>query len=186
MGRIKDVAGQEKTGFRGLWPRRPRLAQAFGLGMTRRWQGCQRQVAHRRDVCREADHLDLVAPLTSRSTQGQRRDHVRSAAGDARMLRGLRRRRPRLARFDDMDEVTRNGSVEPQAEGSLEGEFAYDNSDESTLKAKPWQQPALKARRAWLGDVIQAQSDRRGDCPHIHSKLRGPFFGPAHTYQAVA
>lgn len=40
--------------------------------------------------------------------------------------------------FDEMDEVTGNGSVELQADGSLKGEFAYDNGDESTLKAKPW------------------------------------------------
>ncbi|MFY9624091.1 MAG: hypothetical protein WAJ91_06850, partial [Rhodoplanes sp.] len=31
-----------------------------------------------------------------------------------------------------------DGSVELRANGSLEGEFAYDNGDEATLKARPW------------------------------------------------
>jgi hypothetical protein len=40
--------------------------------------------------------------------------------------------------FDEGDEVNGDGFVELQPDGSLEGEFAYDNGDESTLKARPW------------------------------------------------
>ncbi len=40
--------------------------------------------------------------------------------------------------FDEGDEVRGDGFVELQPDGSLEGEFAYDNGDESTLKARPW------------------------------------------------
>ena len=40
--------------------------------------------------------------------------------------------------FDEGDEVTGEGWVELQSDGSLIGEFAYDNGDESTLKALPW------------------------------------------------
>ncbi|EJW09307.1 hypothetical protein A33M_1651 [Rhodovulum sp. PH10] len=35
------------------------------------------------------------------------------------------------------DEVRGDGFVELQLDGSLEGEFAYDNGDDSTLKARP-------------------------------------------------
>ena len=40
--------------------------------------------------------------------------------------------------FDEGDEVTGEGWLELQSDGSLTGEFAYDNGDESTLKALPW------------------------------------------------
>jgi hypothetical protein len=40
--------------------------------------------------------------------------------------------------FDEMDEVTGEGWVELQPDGSLIGEFAYHNGDESTLRARPW------------------------------------------------
>ena len=40
--------------------------------------------------------------------------------------------------FDEGDEVNGDGFAELQPDGSLEGEFAYHNGDESTLKAKPW------------------------------------------------
>ena len=40
--------------------------------------------------------------------------------------------------FGEIDEVTGDGWVELQADGSLIGEFAYDNGDESTLRARPW------------------------------------------------
>jgi hypothetical protein len=40
--------------------------------------------------------------------------------------------------FDEMDEVTGDGWVELQDDGSLIGEFAYGNGDESTLRARPW------------------------------------------------
>ena len=40
--------------------------------------------------------------------------------------------------FDEMDEVAGDGWVELQADGSLTGEFAYDNGDESLLRARPW------------------------------------------------
>ena len=40
--------------------------------------------------------------------------------------------------FDEMDEVTGEGWVELQPDGSLIGEFAYDDGDESTLRARPW------------------------------------------------
>ena len=38
---------------------------------------------------------------------------------------------------DEGDEVRGDGFVELQPDGSLEGEFAYDNGDDSTLKARP-------------------------------------------------
>jgi hypothetical protein len=41
------------------------------------------------------------------------------------------------AGFDEGDEVTGEGWVELQSDGSLIGEFAYDNGDQSTLKAMP-------------------------------------------------
>jgi hypothetical protein len=37
-----------------------------------------------------------------------------------------------------MDEVRGEGWVELQDDRSLIGEFAYDNGDESDLKAVPW------------------------------------------------
>ncbi len=40
--------------------------------------------------------------------------------------------------FDEMDEVRGEGWVELQDDRSLIGEFAYDNGDESHLKAVPW------------------------------------------------
>jgi len=40
--------------------------------------------------------------------------------------------------FDEMDEVRGEGWVELQDDHSLIGEFAYDNGDESDLKAVPW------------------------------------------------
>jgi len=39
---------------------------------------------------------------------------------------------------DEMDEVTGEGWVELQVDGSLIGGFAYDNGDESTFRACPW------------------------------------------------
>jgi len=36
-----------------------------------------------------------------------------------------------------------------------------------------------------LSNVIQAQSDRRGDCPRIRSKLGEASFGVAHAHQAL-
>ena len=87
----------------------------------------------------EADHLDLVEPAyialdgkgRGEIVFGARRATLEcSAVSDAADFD--------WHGFDEMDEVTGNGSVELQADGSLEGEFAYDNGDESTLKAKPW------------------------------------------------
>jgi hypothetical protein len=40
--------------------------------------------------------------------------------------------------FDEMDEVRGEGWVELQDDRSLIGEFAYDNGDESELRAVPW------------------------------------------------
>lgn len=40
--------------------------------------------------------------------------------------------------FDEMDEVAGEGWVELQADGSLTGEFDYNNGDESTLRARKW------------------------------------------------
>lgn len=40
--------------------------------------------------------------------------------------------------FDEMDEARGEGWVELQDDRSLIGEFAYDNGDESDLKAVPW------------------------------------------------
>jgi hypothetical protein len=34
--------------------------------------------------------------------------------------------------------VAEHRSVTLMPDGTLEGEFAYDNGDESTLKARPW------------------------------------------------
>ena len=39
--------------------------------------------------------------------------------------------------FDEMDEVSGDGSAEPLDDGSIEIEFAYHNGDEAILKAKP-------------------------------------------------
>jgi hypothetical protein len=39
---------------------------------------------------------------------------------------------------DEGDEVRGDGFVELLPDGSLEGELAYDNGDESSLKARPW------------------------------------------------
>lgn len=38
---------------------------------------------------------------------------------------------------DESEEVRGDGFVELQLDDSLEGEFAYDNGDDSTLEAKP-------------------------------------------------
>jgi hypothetical protein len=47
-------------------------------------------------------------------------------------------RRRRLTQLRRGDEVTGEGWLELQSDGTLIGEFAYDNGDESTLKALPW------------------------------------------------
>jgi hypothetical protein len=41
------------------------------------------------------------------------------------------------AGFDEMDEVTGDGSAELLDDGSIEITFAYHNGDEAVLKAKP-------------------------------------------------
>ncbi|MTW19308.1 hypothetical protein GJ689_24255 [Rhodoplanes serenus] len=38
---------------------------------------------------------------------------------------------------DEGDEVRGDGFVELQPDGSFQGEFAYDNGDDSTFKARP-------------------------------------------------
>ena len=40
------------------------------------------------------------------------------------------------AGFDEMDEVSGDGSIEMLDDGSIEIEFAYHNGDEAVLKAK--------------------------------------------------
>jgi hypothetical protein len=39
---------------------------------------------------------------------------------------------------DEMDEASGDGWAELQADGSLEGEIAFDNGDESAFKARRW------------------------------------------------
>jgi hypothetical protein len=40
--------------------------------------------------------------------------------------------------FDEMGEVKGDGFAELQLNGIIEGEFAYDNGDQSTLRARRW------------------------------------------------
>ena len=87
----------------------------------------------------EADHLDLVEPAYI-ALDGKGRGEIVFGALRATLGCGVASDEADFDwhGFDEMDEVTGNGSVELQADGSLEGEFAYDNGDESTLTAKPW------------------------------------------------
>ena len=87
----------------------------------------------------EADHLDLVAPAYI-TLDGEGGGEIVFGALRATLECGVASDAADFDwhGFDDMDQVTGNGSVELQADGSREGEFAYDNGDESTLKARPW------------------------------------------------
>ena len=40
--------------------------------------------------------------------------------------------------LDDGDEVNGTGSITLMTDGTIKGEFVYDNGDETTLKARPW------------------------------------------------
>lgn len=87
----------------------------------------------------ETDHLDLVEPAYI-ALDGKGRGEIVFGALRATLECGVASDAADFDwhGFDEMDEVTGNGSVELQPNGSLDGEFAYDNGDESSLNAKPW------------------------------------------------
>ena len=103
----------------------------------------------------EADHLDLVEPAYI-TLDGKGGGEIVFGALRAALECGVAWTAPTSTSAASMKwaKSQETAPVERQADGSLEGEFAYDNGDKSTLKAKPWQQPALNARRARLSDVI--------------------------------
>jgi hypothetical protein len=85
----------------------------------------------------DRDHLDLCGPVTMTITEygrgeiafgalqaGLDIEYSRSSIGFA------------LEGFDEMDEVSGDGSAELLDDGSIEIEFAYHNGDEAVLKAK--------------------------------------------------
>ena len=85
----------------------------------------------------ERDHLDLCEPAMMTIT-----DHGRGEIAFGALQAGLDIEYSRSSvgftweGFDEMDEVSRDGSAELLDDGSIEIEFAYHNSDEAVLKAK--------------------------------------------------
>jgi hypothetical protein len=85
----------------------------------------------------DRDHLDLCGPATITIA-----DHGRGEIAFGALQAGLDIEYSRSAvgftweGFDEMDEVSGDGSAELLDDGSIEIEFAYHNGDEAVLKAK--------------------------------------------------
>ena len=85
----------------------------------------------------ERDHLDLCGPAMMTIT-----DHGRGEIAFGALQAGLDIEYSRSSvgftweGFDEMDEVSGDGSAELLDDGSIEIEFAYHNGDEAVLKAK--------------------------------------------------
>jgi hypothetical protein len=85
----------------------------------------------------DRDHLDLCGPAMITIT-----DHGRGEIAFGALQAGLDIEYSRSSvgftweGFDEMDEVSGDGSAELLDDGSIEIEFAYHNGDEAVLKAK--------------------------------------------------
>ena len=83
------------------------------------------------------DHLDLCGPAMITIT-----DHGRGEIAFGALQAGLDLEYSRTSigftweGFDEMDEVSGDGSAELLDDGTIEIEFAYRNGDEADLKAK--------------------------------------------------
>jgi hypothetical protein len=83
------------------------------------------------------DHLDLCGPAMITIT-----DHGRGEIAFGALQAGLDLEYSRTSigftweGFDEMDEVSGDGSAELLDDGTIEIEFAYRNGDEAVLKAK--------------------------------------------------
>lgn len=83
-------------------------------------------------------YLDLSGPATITIT-----DHGRGEIAFGALQAGLDIEYSRSSvgftweGFDEMDEVSGDGSAELNDDGSIEIKFAYHNGDEAVLKAKP-------------------------------------------------
>ena len=150
FGWMKTIAGQEKTKFRGRdrvgWAftfaaaayNLARLPNSGDAGMSApanckligRWRIVGADIWDR-------DHLDLCGPATITIT-----DHGRGEIAFGALQAGLDIEYSRSSvgftweGFDEMDEVSGDGSAELLDDGSIEIEFAYHNGDEAVLKAK--------------------------------------------------
>jgi len=149
-GWIKTIAGQEKTKFRGRARRMGLHLRGRGLQSGAAAQahcgadmsapancklvGCWRIV--KADIW-DRDHLDLCGPAMITIT-----DHGRGEITFGALQAGLDIEYSRSSigftweGFDEMDEVSGDGSAELLDDGSIEIEFAYHNGDEAVLKAK--------------------------------------------------
>jgi hypothetical protein len=85
----------------------------------------------------DRDHLDLCGPATITITD---HGHGEIAFGALQVGLDIEYRRSSVGftweRFDEMDEVSGDGSAELLDDGSIEIEFVYHNGDEAVLKAK--------------------------------------------------
>jgi hypothetical protein len=98
----------------------------------------RRPLADRRGRHGDRDHLDLCGPATITIT-----DYGRGEIAFGALQAGLDIEYSCSSvgftweGFDEMDDVSGDGSAEPLDDGSIEIEFAYHNGDEAILKAKP-------------------------------------------------
>jgi hypothetical protein len=85
----------------------------------------------------DRDHLDFCGPATITITD---HGHGEIAFGALQVGLDIEYRRSSVGftweRFDEMDEVSGDGSAELLDDGSIEIEFVYHNGDEAVLKAK--------------------------------------------------
>ena len=85
----------------------------------------------------DRDHLDLCGPATITITA---HGHGEIAFGALQAGLDIEYSRSSIGftwqGFDEMDEVSGDGSAELLDDGSIEIEFAYHNGDEAVLKAK--------------------------------------------------
>ena len=92
----------------------------------------------------DRDHLDLCGPATITIT-----DHGRGEIAFGALQAGLDIEYSRSSvgftceGFDEMDEVSGDGSAQLLDDGSIAIEFAYHNGDEAVLKTK--REPSSKA-----------------------------------------
>jgi hypothetical protein len=91
-----------------------------------------------RPTSHDQAYLDLSGPATITIT-----DHGRGEIAFGALQAGLEIEYSRSSigftweGFDEMDEVSGDGSAESLDDGSIEIEFASHNGDEAVLKAKP-------------------------------------------------
>jgi hypothetical protein len=109
---------------------RRRHERASELQLVGRWRIVEADIWDR-------DHLDLSGPATITIT-----DHGRGEIAFGALQAGLDIEYSRSSvgftweGFDEMDEVSGDGSAELLDDGSIAIEFAYHNGDEAVLKAK--------------------------------------------------